>query len=249
MSADAMVRCETIACPVCGGSHFTRLFEKHGEPFVRCRDCALVLINPRPVATDVLNSYDAAYTGHYLRKAAKKRTRCRRAVRRIQRHYVTSGRWLDVGCSAGFVVEAAAQAGFDAFGVDVEAAAIDHARRVLGLRQVACGTLQAQAYPAQYFDVISLYDVLEHVPDLHPFLAEVERLLAPAGVIEIRTPDVGHWRVPRRLERWPEIKPSEHLYYFDRRTLARLLAGHGLVVVSRRLAFKPGLKIYVRRAG
>lgn len=232
---------ERIACPVCDGGDFTPLFELRGEPFVRCRGCGLVLINPRPVFGVVADTYDAAYSDGYIRKADKKRARCKRWVARIRRRFVARGRWLDVGCSAGFVVEAAQAAGYDAYGVELEAAAVAFARQTLRLTTVACGTLEAQAYPAAHFDVLSMYDVIEHVPDLNATVAELKRLLAPGGVIEIRTPDVGHWTTPRALADWREIKPSEHLYYFDRRTLPRLFARHGLRLRESRLMLKSAL--------
>ena len=239
---------ETIDCPVCDGTSFQPLFEKKGEPFVRCRDCGLVLINPRPVFGVIAETYDAAYTDGYIRKAPKKRARCQRWVRRMQSRHQARGRWLDVGCSAGFVVEAAAQAGFEAHGVELEAAAVEFGRQELGLANLACGTLEAQAYPAAHFDVISMYDVIEHVPDLNATVAELTRVLHPRGVIEIRTPDVGHWTTPRALDTWREIKPSEHLYYFDRSTLPRLFARHGLRVRERRLMFKSALDLVFEHA-
>ncbi len=238
---DAPAVGETIDCPVCDGRDFTRLFEKAGEAFVRCRVCGLVLINPRPPFAVVVSTYDAQYSGAYIRKADKKRARCRRWVRRLIRRHGARGRWLDVGCSAGFVVAAAGEAGFEAHGVELEAAAVEFARRELGLSRITCGTLEAQRYPAGHFDVVSLYDVIEHVPDLNATVAELGRILAPGGIIEIRTPDVGHWRTPRDLATWPEVKPSEHLYYFDRRTLPRLFERHALVAVERRPMLKTAL--------
>lgn len=237
---------ETIACPVCGGATFTALFEKAGEPFVRCRGCALVLINPRRPFADIRAGYDAAYSAGYTRKAEKKLRRARRRVRRLVGEYALAGRWLDVGCSAGFVVRAAAEAGFEAHGVDIESAAIAYGREVLGLANLREGLLHEQAYADGCFDAISCYDVIEHVPDLHGFVAELARILAPGGVLDLGTPDLGHWRVPRALERWNELKPSEHLYYFDRHTLARVLEAHDLVVDRVRFALKPGLKVCVR---
>jgi len=234
---------ETIACPVCDGDAFTELFEKQHEHFVRCLACGLVLINPRPPRAALHAHYDATYSAGYTRKADKKRRRSRRRVQRLTREFGLAGRWLDVGCSAGFVVEAAAAAGFEAHGVDIEAAGIDYGRRELGLTHLACGTLEAQHYPDAHFAAVSAYDVIEHVPDLALFLRELKRLLAPGGVLELGTPDLGHWRVPRALENWPEFKPSEHLYYFDRRTLTRLLARHGFAVARVRFALKPGLKL------
>jgi SAM-dependent methyltransferase len=239
---------EKIDCPVCDGRGFDALFEKRGEPFVRCHGCGLVLINPRPAFGVVAATYDADYSGGYIRKADKKRARCTRWVRRLRRRHVGAGRWLDVGCSAGFVVEAAAAAGFEAYGVELEAAAVAFARDTLKLGNVVCGTLEAQDYPAAHFDVVTMYDVIEHVPDLNATVAELARILAPGGVIEIRTPDVGHFTTPRALDTWPEIKPSEHLYYFDRSTLPLLFARHGLAVRERRFMFKSALDIVFAHA-
>ncbi len=236
---------QRIACPVCDGTDFRHLFDKGGEPFVRCNGCSLTLINPRPPFDTIRDNYDAAYSAGYTRKAEAKIIRARKRVARIGREH---GRWLDVGCSAGFVVKAATEAGFEAWGVDIEADGIAYGRDTLGLSRLACGVLEDQHYPAAHFDVISAYDVIEHVPDLNLFVAELARILAPDGVIDIGTPDIGHWRVPRALAQWNELKPSEHLYYFNRRTLGRLLARHGLRIVHKRFAMKPGLKVLVARA-
>ena len=238
---------ETITCPICEGREFIPLFEKRGEPFVRCVDCSLVLINPRPTRATVALTYDEKYSQNYINKAAKKLARSRRWVQRIARRFVPRGRWLDVGCSAGFVVAAAEEAGFEAFGVELEAAAIDYGRRELGLVNLACGTLEAQHYPAAHFEVISLYDVIEHVPDLGATLTELARIVKAQGVIEIRTPDVGHWRTPKDLARWKEIKPSEHLYYFSRSTLQRLFATHGFELAERRWMTKTALNCVFKR--
>lgn len=232
---------EKIGCPVCDGRDFVPLFELRGEAFVRCRGCGLVLINPRPVFARIVDTYDTSYSEAYIRKIGKKRARCKRWVARVQRRFVARGRWLDIGCSAGFVVEAARAAGFDAFGVELETRAVEFARDSLGLTQIACGTLEAQHYADAQFDVLSLYDVLEHVPDLNATVAELKRLLAPGGVIEVRTPDVDHFTTPRRLEGWREIKRSEHLYYFDRNTLPRLFARHGLALRQARRMWKSAL--------
>jgi 2-polyprenyl-3-methyl-5-hydroxy-6-metoxy-1,4-benzoquinol methylase len=234
-----------IACPVCGGDGFFHLFDKGGEAFVRCLDCGLTLINPRPPFARIRDHYDAAYSAGYTQKANAKIIRARRRVARIGR---AGGRWLDVGCSAGFVVKAALEAGFEAWGVDIEADGINYGRETLGLARLACGVLEDQHYPDRHFDVISAYDVIEHVPDLNRFVAELARILAPHGVLDIGTPDIGHWRVPRALAQWNELKPSEHLYYFNRQTLGRLLARHGLQIVRKRLALKPGLKVLVAHA-
>ncbi|MEM7540057.1 MAG: class I SAM-dependent methyltransferase [Pseudomonadota bacterium] len=242
MSGSATANFEKIRCPVCDGDDFADLFEKQGEPFVRCQSCTLVLINPRPRFDAVSETYDAAYSDTYLAKAEKKLKRAHGRVARIKSRYERTGRWLDVGCSAGFIVKAATEAGFEAWGVDLEAAAINYGKHSLGLANLSHGQLLSCDFPDQHFDVISMYDVIEHVPELPAFVEELKRILKPDGIIDIGTPDVGHWRVPRDLGEWSEIKPSEHLYYFSYLTLARLLNRHGLRIVKKRFNLKPGIK-------
>lgn len=205
-----------------------------------------MLINPRPDLDRVNDTYDGDYSAHYIKKADKKLKRCGNWVRRVQDKFVANGKWLDVGCSAGFVVAAAKQAGFDAYGVEIERGAVEYAHETLGLDNVVAGVLQEQRYPKSFFDVISMYDVIEHVPELNEVVAELKRILAPGGVIEIRTPDEGHWLTPKDLSRWKEVKPSEHLYYFNADTLAKTFANHDLVVVRRRLMFKPALDMFFK---
>jgi SAM-dependent methyltransferase len=237
-----------IACPVCGAFNFEQLFIKRDETFVRCTSCTLMLINPPPDLSVTTATYDEDYSQTYIRKAPKKLKRCVGWVRRVQKKFVRKGKWLDVGCSAGFVVKAATDLGFDAYGVELEPAAVKWAGEVLNLANVRCGLLEEQRYDAASFDVISLYDVIEHVPDLNRLLAELYRILAPGGIIEIRTPDVGHWRTPKKLSQWKEVKPSEHLYYFNLRTIQKLFESHHFRIAYRRPMFNPALDIYFRKS-
>jgi len=58
---------------------------------------------------------------------------------------------------------------------------------------------------------------------LNEIVRELKRILNKDGIIEIWTPDIGHWCVPEPFFKWEAIKPSEHLYYFDKSTLSMLL--------------------------
>jgi 2-polyprenyl-3-methyl-5-hydroxy-6-metoxy-1,4-benzoquinol methylase len=237
---------ETIPCPVCDNTSFTNLFEKRGEPFVRCNNCSLVLINPRPAHKQILETYNNDYSRNYAIKVDTKLRRSAKRVALVKKSFGSSGRWLDIGCSAGFVVKAASQAGFEAFGVDVESWGINYGKTNLGLENLSTGLLEEQTYPDAFFDVISLYDVIEHVPDLNILVKELKRILAPNGVIDIITPDIGHFLVTSPLSDWKEIKPSEHLYYFDKKTINKLFHKHRLSITKKRFGLKPSMKICIQ---
>ncbi len=246
MTVNEKIEWETISCPVCDGDSFAALFKKNDEPFVICNDCALVLINPRPSYDKIKQIYGNDYSRDYAKKAASKLKRSLRRVRLITKNFVSSGRWLDVGCSAGFVVKVAQDNNFDAFGIDIEPWGINYGKTHLQLKNLTAGTIEEQAYPDKYFNVISLYDVIEHVPNLNVLVKELKRILATTGVIHIITPDIGHRCVTKPLADWKAIKPSEHLYYFNKATLNKLFNKHGLTVVKTQFSFKPSLKAYAQ---
>ena len=239
---------ELIDCPVCSGRSFSALFEQKGEPFVQCNQCHLILINPRPNFASIAKGYNASYTAIYTKKAEKKMLRAKKTIRRLCRFAKGKERWLDLGCSAGYILQAAVREGFEAYGLDIEPESIRYAREELWLEKAAVGQLSDQKYPDSFFDIITAYDVVEHVPNLNLFISEISRVLKPNGLIEIGTPDIGHWRVPSELSRWKEIKPSEHLYYFTESTLGELLLKHGLRIIKRKFALKPGIKVLVQHA-
>ena len=239
---------EMIACPVCDGNAFDKLFEKNNEHFVKCHECSLVLINPRPQFSRVLETYDDNYSQIYANKASKKLKRIKRWVTRVVKIKGNSGKWLDIGCSVGFVVKTANDLGFDTFGIDVQGWAVEYGKKHLGLQNLACGQLKDQKYRNNFFDVISIYDVIEHIPDLDKFMTEIKRILAKDGIIDIITPDIGHWRTPKKLSEWNEIKPSEHLYYFNKNTLSLLLNKYDLKIKHKRFHWKPSLRVYAVHA-
>lgn len=242
------IQWEKIACPVCESNSFDNLFKKNNEQFVRCNGCSLVLINPRPLFNKVLDTYDDNYSQIYANKASKKLKRIKRWVGRVIKIRGNDGNWLDIGCSVGFVAKVADESGFDAYGVDVQDWGIQYGKTQLGLQHLSCGQLEDQKYKDNFFNVISMYDVIEHVPNLDIFMSELKRILAKDGIIDIITPDIGHWRTPKKLSSWNEIKPSEHLYYFNKSTLSILLNKYGLKIKAKRFHWKPSLRIYAEHA-
>lgn len=137
------------------------------------------------------------------------------------------GRLLDVGCGSGELLQGMERLGWDVEGIDVDPLAVENARRK-GLR-VCLGTLEAQEYPEQHFDAITMSHVIEHVHHPLSLLKECHRLLKAGGSFVSLTPNVrglGHRMFKKH---WRDLDPPRHLYVFTPEALRSLLekAGFG----------------------
>jgi len=230
-------------CPVCGRAGPALRFRKDGFDMVSCNDCGALYVGQDPAAIDFDALYgEAYYTGgsgavfaDYVGQEAARRAHARRKLMllrtlppRIPRH----GRLLDVGCAAGFFL-AEARAFYDVQGVELSAWSSAYARERLGL-PVHTGTLQDAALPAGHFDVVTLWDVIEHVPDPVPLLAEAARVLVPGGRLVLTTGDRGSAYAQARGPDWHLMTPPWHLTMFSRATLQRAARRAGLRVVAWR---------------
>ncbi|HYS27301.1 MAG TPA: class I SAM-dependent methyltransferase, partial [Vicinamibacterales bacterium] len=135
-------------------------------------------------------------------------------------------RYLDVGCSTGFVVEAARDEGWEAIGIDLNPSAIEFGRsRGLDLRTVA---LEDAGFAPGSFDAVSLFDVLEHLLDPRRTLRACAELLAPGGILFLYVPNFDS---ASRLLMGPKahfIWPTHHLNYYTPMTMRDLMRRHSL---------------------
>ena len=164
---------------------------------------------------------------------------------------VTPGVALDVGCGMGIVLGQLRRRGGTPYGVDVPAYATEYARREFGL-EAFTGTIDDVALPSDSVDLVAMLLTIEHLPDPKSVLRSVHRLLKSGGVLIVGTHDAeGLW--PRLIvARWRHYSMPEHVYYFSRRTLTRMLADVGLeaflVTEAAKLAGVVGCKRYQRGA-
>lgn len=245
----ALVRLEMRRCPVCGPHGATHFISHEGLDLVRCDDCRTVYVDPPPGETVTHALYVDAYQGAtagYFAKVEKKLRRSRGRIAQLRR-FVKGGRFLDVGCNGGFVVEAAREAGFEAHGLDLDPVSIAYAKEHYGRNEFFCGPVQLLPQPGTSFDLVYSSEVIEHVPETHDFLAAIARLMKPGAYFYVTTPDINHWRVPKDVTRWDGFCPPSHCVFFTRASLAAALEKHGLAIVKRWFAFKPGIKLLARK--
>ena len=227
-------------CPFCQSQAQRLLFVQNGYQLVRCSDCELAFIANPPDPEAVRMLYTGEGHGAYHQDvrspdspAARRMMRTARRHLQFLTHVVRQGRLLDVGCSTGDFLSLAVAVGFEAQGVELSDASVRIAveRRGLAVRQGTVDDLDPQAD----LDVITAFDVLEHIPDpMRERRAYVARL-KPGGWLVMSTPNIDglfprlSYRVAKHLGYWPHPEPPHHLYQFGETVLRRILADQGLI--------------------
>jgi 2-polyprenyl-3-methyl-5-hydroxy-6-metoxy-1,4-benzoquinol methylase len=139
---------------------------------------------------------------------------------------IAPGKMLDVGCAMGVMLERYRERGWTAYGVDASPFASGYARDTLGL-DVFTGTVDDVDLAPESVDLVTSSLVIEHLPDPMGTLRKLRALVRPGGIIVTATHDVeGLWS---RIigSRWRHYEIPEHLYYFSRGTLTKMLGQAG----------------------
>lgn len=203
------------------------------ETLVRCRQCSLVYVNPRLADVPGLQAYTDEMELHYFTATRSARQQAYQAVVTKLPHWL--GRpvvnLLDVGCGDGLLLELARAAGIAGVGLEISPTLMQFVRSRLGEEVLVLSDIQA--LPDAAYDVVALLNVIEHLREPQVMLAHLQRILKPGGILLVHTPNLGG--LPARLakERWHQIEPFGHFYYFEQRTLKAMLEKNGFQPLAR----------------
>ena len=228
-------------CKLCGSRRAQHLHTKNDVELVRCTSCGLVYVWNPPTrdAIERLYSFASGYhTAFRSGNSAESRAHAARAADflRIVGRYSRPGKILDVGCSVGFFLERARAEGWSTFGVEISNDTAELARE-RGL-DVFTGTLEEAGLRPGSFDVVTMWDVLEHVEDPVATIAMAAEVLKEEGLLALSTPNIGglfprlSYRAARWTGRWPHPEPPSHLFQFSKTTISRLLSQSGLAPIQ-----------------
>lgn len=235
-------------CMLCASDAARALISDPPYTVLRCTACGMVWTTPR--RTDLRAVYDDGYWrsdaprqrgyGDYRADEPLYLKTFRRRLPVVRRHTPRPGRLLDVGCAAGYFLAVMREAGWEVAGVDLSSEIVAHARARFGFSELHAGTLETAPWPPASFDLVTMWDLVEHVSDPRAVLMQAHRLLRPDGVLVLETQDVASPFARLLGARWHHFKHAEHLYHFDAATIRRLLAqaGFAAVELTRRSAGK-----------
>lgn len=236
MSAVTVSTAAPPACVACGAPPVSRLTLRNGAPLLCCPRCGLGWW-PWP-AFEPAEFYDVDYFqsdqapkgyNDYRSLEPGVRRTARARLRRIARLAAPPGRLFEIGCGTGVFLDEARAAGWQAAGLEVSPYAAAAARQ-RGLDVQAVGIEQLAPDCAGTCDCVVMWDVIEHLRDPAGALRAAVRLLRPGGVLALSTGDLGSWCARLSGSRWHLFNLPEHLFFFTRPSLARLVSAAGAQV-------------------
>jgi 2-polyprenyl-3-methyl-5-hydroxy-6-metoxy-1,4-benzoquinol methylase len=202
-------------------------------PIVRCARCGLMMTSPRDDDATLGRIYAelADRSGEQEDGARSANVGDRLAL--VSSYRLFPGSLLDVGCGAGFFLCAAQTQGWETTGIDASAWAVTRGWQRCPRARFQAGLLPEIEFPAGSFDVVTLWDVLEHLPRPVETLERIRSWLAPDGWLFLSLPNVDS-RIARLMgKRWVLLL-REHLWYFSPATIAALLSRAGFKVATVR---------------
>lgn len=227
----------SLRCVSCGTDKFVKWGEKDGYELLRCNSCLFVFVHPTPTGlSDIYNKNyfhpsegeAIAYTNYEEDKAS-----IRHAFQSYLEHFSLlthgkKGNILDVGCATGYFLDMARDEGWKTYGMELSeyAGALARERG----HEVSVGGL-FELKTGERMDVVTMWDVLEHVDSPRMFLESVKEYMNPGAYVAINTPNIGSVWARVMGKKWHAILPPEHINYFNEENLKLLLEQIGFEIV------------------
>jgi 2-polyprenyl-3-methyl-5-hydroxy-6-metoxy-1,4-benzoquinol methylase len=228
-------------CPICNHAQFTPFLtckdntvSRETFQIVSCNSCGFKFTNPRPEVSDLGKYYKSEdYVSHsntnkgfinYTYQSVRKYTLLKKL--QLISKYFRTGKILDIGCGTGEFLNTCKNAKWQTMGIEPDDDARNMAIKNYGLdvRKESDLTLIED----ESFDIISMWHVLEHVPDLNKRVEEIKRLIKPKGIIIIAVPNCNSLDAKIYKENWAAYDVPRHLYHFTPQDIESLFRNHGL---------------------
>lgn len=237
---------ESPACNLCGNSNLkvwltgVTTWEHRGRfTYSKCPRCQLVFQSPRPPFRQAVKYYPSStYWGRNIKKLipipnliGERWKTYGQIYRWVQQEKLPPGKILDIGSGLGLFLSQFGQWGWKMFGTDISKDVANYSHQVFGIK-TKVGDINVLSFPKNYFDVISMISVLEHIYNPNKTLSTVYRLLRKHGYLIIFVPNVDGLGRYIFSKNWVQLQPARHLYLFSPDTVTQLLNKTGFKVIK-----------------
>lgn len=222
-----------INCLMCGKSKHALLHtfdsgynpDLKGLKVVKCNKCGFVYTNPQPSIKELATLYPDSL--HQRKRKSKLRflkelyekKRLGMVLKEAKKANKHPKKILDIGCSNGFFLKLAKSKGLDIYGTEIGKKQINYLKKNLTKNIYES---EKELIGKEKFDIITAFDVIEHLPDPEAFIKNCSKLLRKNGLLVILTMVLDSWSYKKFKGRVSWIS-DQHLYYFTRKKLKMLL--------------------------
>ena len=242
---DLIYEDESLRCPSCGSYKFCLPYIYDVDWLVRCQSCQFMFAHPQPSPQELEKIYDEHYFDEW---GGKKNEDALKKMKGANFKWVVGEcqkinkikKVLDIGCGRGYTIAAGLEMGLDIYGIEPYGASLQDLDKEVSERIENC-EMENSKHGAE-FDLVCLFDVIEHLRDPAKMLKYVERFLAPGGVLVFTTIDAEDSRARGLGPNWFHIHKA-HLWYFSSGSLKNIIKSAGM----RPLCLRPGSKHYTLR--
>jgi 2-polyprenyl-3-methyl-5-hydroxy-6-metoxy-1,4-benzoquinol methylase len=218
------------SCPLCGSDQLALRWEVNGYPIASCGNCSLLfvqkIVSPDELALHYATSKDPTYDEDNLECLSYYYRRLRKV---IEKHHPGEGRLLDVGCSGGWFFDE--MTGWECYGNEIESSYANRARERHGGR-IFPGSFEDYPVRSEFFDVITLQDVFDHMPNPIATLEKCRDMLKPKGLLAVKVHNISCLYAKLSGRNFYAIVPPSHLFYYDKSTLQAILDKAGFRMVD-----------------
>lgn len=226
---------EINQCPVCGILEQKLLFCVDEFCFVRCCECGVIYSQPHPGKgnwrTPVYPNEDKKKSRieKILETKLTQLTNWRRLAMIF--HYKKKGRMLDLGCGTGSFIAQVNSKGWGRYGVDPHLSEIDNRSGTNGPKFYAKNLFDCY-FPEKFFDVVSLWHVIEHISAPEKVLKEIGRILKDDGILVISTPTTDGLGFKIAGKDWYHVNVPMHMFLFNFASFKKILERSGFLVIK-----------------
>ncbi|MEO8147094.1 MAG: class I SAM-dependent methyltransferase [Bacteroidia bacterium] len=236
---------ETLShCPICNATQFTQFIEcmdytvsRETFQIVQCNNCSFKFTNPRPTENEMGRYYESDdYISHSnsrkglfnLAYQAVRNFALKRKLKLIESFHSQEKNLIDIGCGTGEFLGKANDTGWKTIGLEPSENARKYATEQNKLTVYDLDYLKE--IKPQSFDVITMWHVLEHVPNLQEFIPQLKDILKDYGTLLIAVPNCNAYESKIYNVTWAAYDVPRHLNHFNKETINKLLITNGLVV-------------------
>ncbi len=195
-----------------------------------CSKCRLAFVSDSFAITELINTYQQNRDDNLYKEEIVGRIKSAHKILKKIKKIKPAGHLLDIGCGTGIFITEASRLGYDVWGIEPSPAIKNVA---LNQDHIINNYLENvyKQIPDDFYDIITMFDVLEHLPNPNLTLDIIYNKLKTDGILIIATPNWSSWLAKITKEKWYAIQPH-HLYYYSRKNLFSLLHQHQFKTVS-----------------